>query len=101
MKVGPWTKIEAGIADILPGAKTLTLAGGLAAFNILDFVQQTYQVFMPGLEHLIPAPYMAIVNVVVPGLIMWLRNISGRTEERVEKLTAVEMPVTDETPTQA
>lgn len=82
-------KIQASIAGIAPGWKTITLAGGLAGINILDWIQMNYQTFSPALE-LIPEPYKTIINVAVPALIMFLRNISQRTD--AAKIQAVKLP---------
>ena len=71
--------VQAGLASFLPGWKTIGLAGGLATFNLLDWVQMNYQTF-GGFFELIPEPYKTIVNVAVPALIMFFRNISQRAD---------------------
>lgn len=82
-------KIQASLAGFMPGWKTITLAGGLAGVNILDWVQMNYQTFSPALE-LIPEPYKTIVNVLVPVLIMFFRNISQRVD--ITKAQAAKLP---------
>lgn len=79
MYLNPLQKVQGVIASILPGWKTVTLAGGLGLVNLLDWLQMNYQA-IPGLENLIPEPYKTVINVVVPALIMWVRNISQRAD---------------------
>lgn len=82
-------KIQQGIANFLPGSKTVVLAGGLAGINILDWLQMNYQTF-GGFFELIPEPYKTIVNVVVPMLIMYVRNIQQRAD--AAKIQAAKLP---------
>lgn len=89
MYLNPLQKVQAFIANILPGWKTVTLAGGLAAFNLLDWIQMNYQTF-GGFFELIPEPYKTIVNVVVPALIMVLRNIGQRAD--IAQIEAAKLP---------
>lgn len=77
MQLTLWQHVQQVIAGILPGWKTITLAGGLGFINLLDWVQMTYQA-VPGLDMLVPEPYKTVMNVVVPALIMWVRNIQQR-----------------------
>lgn len=81
--------IQAGLASFLPGWKTITLAGGLAGINALDWLQMNYQTF-GGFFELIPEPYKTIVNVAVPALIMFFRNISQRAG--VAEVQAAKIP---------
>lgn len=80
MELNLWQKFEAGVANFLPGWKTISLAGLLGGVNLLDWLQMNYQTF-GGLFELIPEPYKTIMNVVVPALIMWVKNIKDRTVE--------------------
>lgn len=82
-------KFQAGLANFLPGWKTVTLAGGLAAVNILDWLQMNYQTF-GGFFELIPEPYKTIVNVAVPALIMFFRNIQQRAD--AARIQAAKIP---------
>lgn len=89
MNLNIWQKVEAFVANILPGWKTVTLAGGLGLVNLLDWLQMTYQA-IPGLDGLIPEPYKTIINTVVPALILWVRNISTRTA--VAEIAGAKLP---------
>lgn len=80
---------QAALANFLPGWKTITLAGGLAGINALDWLQMNYQTF-GGFFELIPEPYKAIINVVVPVLIMFFRNIQQRAD--AARILAVKTP---------